>query len=176
VEEYGLPDYDAGQLTQSSALATYFEATVRAGAPPKLASNWIMGEFARVINERGVEVDRAPVDPGRLAGLIALVEKGIVSGSIAKAVFEKMLDTGESADDIVALEGLTQIDDDAQILGAIADVLARNGDAVAQYRRGKTASLGFLVGQVMKATAGKANPKMVNELLRRAIGSTGGVK
>jgi aspartyl-tRNA(Asn)/glutamyl-tRNA(Gln) amidotransferase subunit B len=176
VEEYGLPDYDAGQLTHSSALASYFEATVRAGAPPKQAGNWIMGELARVINERGVEVERSPVDPERLAGLIALVEKGTVSGSVAKAVFEKMLDTGRSAGDIVELEGLTQIDDDTQILGVIADVLARNGDAVAQYRRGKTASFGFLVGQVMKATGGKANPKVVNELLRRAIGSTGDVK
>ena len=104
-----------------------------------------------------------------LAGLLTLVERGTISGAIAKGVFEKMFTTGQDASTIVEAEGLTQIDDEAQIRSRIADVLAGNADAVAGYRAGKTATFGFLVGQVMKATAGKANPKRVNELLRQAL-------
>ena len=109
--------------------------------------------------------------PSRLAGLLVLVAKGTISGSMAKDVFEKMVATGRAADEIVSAEGLAQIDDDAQLLGLITTVLEKNADAVAQYRSGKTNALGFLVGQVMKATAGKANPSRVNELLRRALGT-----
>ena len=169
VEEYALPEYDATQLTQSRAVADYFEAAVRAGAPAKLASNWIMGELARKLKEAGADIAASPVPPARLAGLVALVDKGTISGAIAKDVFEKMFATGRSADDIVAAEALTQIDDESQIATLIGDVLARNADAVAQYRGGKMATFGFLVGQVMKAAGGKANPKRVNELLRRAL-------
>ena len=114
---------------------------------------------------------RARVQPGRLSALLGLVEKGTISGSMAKDVFEKMVSTGRSADEIVKTEGLAQIDDESQIVGLIATVLEKNADAVAQYRAGKTNALGFLVGQVMKATSGKANPARVNELLRRALGT-----
>jgi aspartyl-tRNA(Asn)/glutamyl-tRNA(Gln) amidotransferase subunit B len=169
VEQYALPEYDAGQLTQSRALADYFEATLAAGAAAKPASNWIMGELARKLKEIDATTP-SPLPPERLAGLIALIEKGTISGSIAKDVFEKMFQTGRAAADIVAAEGLTQISDESQIVGLIADVLAKNGEAVAQYRAGKTATFGYLVGQVMKAAAGKANPKRVNELLREALG------
>jgi len=171
VEQYAVPEYDAGQLTQSRALADYFEATIAAGAAAKPASNWIMGELARKLKEIDARTTPSPLPPERLAGLIALIEKGTISGSIAKDVFEKMFATGRAAGDIVAAEGLTQISDESQIVGLIADVLAKNGDAVAQYRAGKTATFGFLVGQVMKAAAGKANPKRVNELLREALGA-----
>jgi aspartyl-tRNA(Asn)/glutamyl-tRNA(Gln) amidotransferase subunit B len=167
--QYALPEYDAGQLTQSRALADYFESTVAAGAPAKLASNWIMGELARKVKEVGRGVDASPLTADRLAALIALVDNGTISGSMAKDVFEKMFASGRGAEEIVAAEGLSQIDDESQIVGMIADVLSRNADAVAQYRGGKTATFGFLVGQVMKAAAGKANPKRVNELLRRAL-------
>jgi len=109
------------------------------------------------------------VPPARLADLLTLVDKGTISGSVAKDVFEKMFVSGRTADEIVKAEGLTQIDDESQILGRIAEVLSRNAEAVAQYRGGKTTTFGFLVGQVMKATAGKANPKRVNELLKRAL-------
>jgi aspartyl-tRNA(Asn)/glutamyl-tRNA(Gln) amidotransferase subunit B len=169
VEQYALPEYDAGQLTQSRALADYFESVVAAGAPAKLASNWIMGELARKLKEDGRSIDRSPLTAERLAGLIALVSNGTISGSIAKDVFEKVFASGRPADEIVAAEGLKQIDDESQIVGLIAGVLSQHGDAVAQYRGGKTTTFGFLVGQVMKATAGKANPKRVNELLRRAL-------
>jgi aspartyl-tRNA(Asn)/glutamyl-tRNA(Gln) amidotransferase subunit B len=169
VTQYALPPYDASQLTQSRPVADYFEAAVAAGAPPKAASNWIMGELARKLKESRVDVDRAPVTPERLADLISLVEKDTISGSIAKDVFEKMFASGRSAADIVRDEGLTQIDDERQIVELIGTVLAAHGEAVAQYRGGKGATLGFLVGQVMKAAGGRANPKRVNELLRRAL-------
>jgi aspartyl-tRNA(Asn)/glutamyl-tRNA(Gln) amidotransferase subunit B len=169
VSEYGLPEYDAIQLTQSRATADFYEATLRAGAPPKGASNWIMGELARALKEGGRDISASPVSPERLAGLLALVEKGTISGAMAKGVFETMLTSGRTAEAIVAAEGLAQIDDEGQIVGLIADVLSRNADAVAQYRTGKTTAFGFLVGQVMKATAGKANPRCVNELLRKAL-------
>jgi aspartyl-tRNA(Asn)/glutamyl-tRNA(Gln) amidotransferase subunit B len=168
-QQYALTAYDAAQLTESSAVADYFETMVRAGANPKLAGNWIMGELARVLNERGASIDEAPISAERLANLVVLVEKGAISGATAKGVFEKMLATGTSADQIVATEGLTQISDEAELLRLIEDVLSGHADAVAQYRAGKTATFGFLVGQVMKAAGGKANPKRVNELLRKAL-------
>jgi len=170
VEQYALPEHDAGQLTQSRPLADYFESAVAAGAPAKLSSNWIMGELARKLKEEDRGIDASPLTADRLAGLIALVNNGTISGSIAKDVFEKMFASGRTAGEIVAAEGLTQIDDESQIVGLIADVLSRHADAVAQYRGGKTTTFGFLVGQVMKAAAGKANPKRVNELLRKALG------
>ena len=169
VEAFGLPDYDAGQLTQSRGLTDYFEAAVRAGAPAKAASNWIMGELARVLKEHGADIASSPLTAERLAGLIALIEKGTISGSMAKGVFEKMCASNQTADAIVAAEGLAQIDDESQIVGLIAEVLAAHPDAVTQYQGGKTTTFGFLVGKVMKAAAGKANPKRVNELLKRAL-------
>ncbi len=158
VSAYALPEYDARQLTQSRALADHFEATVAAGAPAKAASNWTMQHGAALA-------------PAALASLIALVEQGAISTSVAKGVFEQMVATGRSAQDIVAAEGLSQISDDATIDTLIADVLARNDDAVAQYRAGKTATFGFLVGQVMKAAGGKANPKRINQRLKEALGA-----
>jgi len=169
VAQYALPDSDAAQLTGSRALADYFEAVVRAGAPPRPASNWIRGELARVLKASGGDVGGSPIPPGRLAGLIALVESGAISGSIAKTVFEKMLVAPGTAAEIVAEEGLAQIDSEAEIAALVREVLDRNADAAAQYRSGKTATFGFLVGQVMKAAGGRANPKRVNEALKRAL-------
>ena len=169
---FGLPEYDAAQLTQSRAAAEFFERTVAAGAPPKSASNWIMGEVARALNESGRDLADPPLSPERLAGLIALVDRGTISGAIAKDVFEKMVGTGRSAEEIVAAEGLTQIDDESEIASLVDRVLAANAAAVAQYRGGRAATFGFLVGQVMKSAGGKANPKRVNELLRRALDAT----
>jgi aspartyl-tRNA(Asn)/glutamyl-tRNA(Gln) amidotransferase subunit B len=130
-----------------------------------------MGELARALNARGLDIAASPIAADRLAGLLSLVEQGTISGSIAKGVFEKMLATGRAADEIVAADGLTQIDDESQIAALIADVLATHADPVAQYRAGKASAFGFLVGQVMKAGGGKANPKRVNELLRKALSS-----
>ena len=169
VAAYGLPEYDAGVLTQSAGLADYFERTAAAAANPKAASNWIMGELLRVLKERGADVDRAPVAPDALAGLIRLIDRGTISGAIAKAVFAKMVDSGRAAGEIVAAEGLAQIGDESAIVPIIRDVLAAHADAVAQYRAGKQQTFGFLVGQVMKATRGKANPALANQLLKREL-------
>jgi len=169
VEQYALPQYDAAQLTHSRATAEFFESAVRAGAPPKAVSNWMMGELARLLNESGRDIAAAPVTARQLAGLISLVDKGTISGAIAKTVFEKMFTSGREPEAIVASEGLTQIDDESQIVSLIEQVVSSNADAVAGYRAGKTATFGFLVGQVMKAAKGKANPKRVNELLMRAL-------
>jgi aspartyl-tRNA(Asn)/glutamyl-tRNA(Gln) amidotransferase subunit B len=170
---HGFSDAEVVPLTTAN-LAAYFEETVAAGAEARAARNWLLGPARARINEDGRGDPawlRERVEPARLAGLLALVAKGTISSSMARDVFEKMVATGRPADEIVSAEGLAQIDDESQILGLIETVLDKNADAVAQYRSGKTNALGFLVGQVMKATAGKANPARVNELLRRALGT-----
>ena len=169
VAAYALPEYDAGVLTQSPALADYFEQTASAAGNAKGASNWIMGEVSRVLNERRMAIGDFPVTPDALAGLIRLVDKGAISSAIAKDVFGRMLDSGGSALEIVDAEGLAQIGDESAIVAAIRDVLGKHPDTVAQYRGGKQQTFGFLVGQVMKATGGKANPRLANQLLKREL-------
>jgi aspartyl-tRNA(Asn)/glutamyl-tRNA(Gln) amidotransferase subunit B len=171
VEQYAIPEYDANQLTQARAVADYFEAAVAAGAQPKAASNWIMGELARKLKAQSADITASPVTAERLAGLLVLIDKGTISGSMAKDVFENMYTTGRTASAIVDAEGLAQIDDESLIARLIAEVVAANADAVAQYRAGKASTFGFLVGQVMRAAKGKANPQRVNELLQKALGS-----
>ena len=172
IAAYGLPPYDAGVLTSSPGLGEYFEKVAAASSNPKAASNWVMGELLRTMKERGAAIEQVPLTPASLAGLIGLVEKGTISSSIAKDVFAKMYDTGRSADDIVAAEGLAQNSDEGALLAIVRDVIARNADAAAQFRAGKTQTFGFLVGQVMKGSGGKANPKLANELLRRELQQT----
>jgi aspartyl-tRNA(Asn)/glutamyl-tRNA(Gln) amidotransferase subunit B len=171
VAQYSLPEYDAGVLTQSPELADYFERTAAAAGNAKGASNWIMGELTRKMNERGVGIEQAPVAPDALAGLIGLVDSGTISGPIAKEVFETMCATGRAAREIVESEGLARIDDAGAIEAIVRDVIAANDAAVAQVRAGKHQTFGFLVGQVMKATKGKANPETVNRLLKKALES-----
>jgi aspartyl-tRNA(Asn)/glutamyl-tRNA(Gln) amidotransferase subunit B len=172
VTTYGLPPYDAGVLTSSSALGDYFEKTAAASGNPKAASNWVMGELLRTMKERGVSIDQVPLTPVALAGLIRLVEKGTISSSIAKDVFEKMYDSGRTADDVVTSEGLAQNSDEGALLAIVRDVIAKHADAAAQFRAGKNQTFGFLVGQVMKGSGGKANPKLANELLKRELQQT----
>jgi aspartyl-tRNA(Asn)/glutamyl-tRNA(Gln) amidotransferase subunit B len=169
VAAYGLPEYDAEVLTQSPALAQYFERAAADAGNPKAVSNWIMGELLRTLKERGTSVDEVPLAPRELAGLVRLVDRGAISSSIAKAVFAKMYDSGRSAEDIVAAEGLSQIEDESAVLGIVREVIAAHADAVAQYRAGKQATFGFLVGQVMKRTGGKANPKLASQLVKREL-------
>ena len=171
VAEYAIPEYDAGVLTQSAELADYFEAVARIARNPKAASNWIMGELLRTMKERGVTMAEVRLTPEALAGLIALIDKGTISNAIAKDVFARMYDSGRTADEVVAAEGLAQIDDEAALVGVVRDVMAKNADAVAQYRSGNSKPFGFLVGQVMKGTGGKANPKLANQLLKRELDS-----
>jgi aspartyl-tRNA(Asn)/glutamyl-tRNA(Gln) amidotransferase subunit B len=173
IDAYQLTPADASMLTQvRPSLGRYFEDAVRAGAEAKAAKNWVLGPVSAKLNELGLD-EAGPVaervTAANLAALLALVDKGAISGSMAKHVFEKMYASSQSADAIVAAEGLVQIDDESQIAGLIADVLAAHAGPVADYRGGKASALGFLVGQVMKAAGGKANPKRVNELLKRAL-------
>jgi len=169
VAAYGLPEYDAGVLTQSPALADYFERAAAEAGNAKAVSNWVMGELLRTLNERGTPVDAVPLAPGALAGLVRLVDQGTISSSIAKEVFAKMYDSGRSAGEIVAAEGLAQIGDESALVAIVRDVMAANADAVAQYRAGKQATFGYLVGQVMRRSGGKANPKLASELLKREL-------
>ena len=166
--EYALSELEVNAL-ENTALTALFEETARASGNARAAFNWVSGEVARKLNELGERFDRTRMPAAALAGLIALVEKSTISASIGKTVFERMYDTGRAADDIVAAEGLAQIGDADAILTSVRTVIAANQDAVSQIRNGKTATVGFLVGQVMKATGGKANPKLVQELLRREL-------
>jgi aspartyl-tRNA(Asn)/glutamyl-tRNA(Gln) amidotransferase subunit B len=167
--EYGLSEHEAAEITRSRALADYFEETARRSGNPGAAANWIMGELSRTLNARGVPIEQAGVTPEAMAGLIGAVDRGTINMTTAKGVFEKMYGTGRSADEIVAAEGLAQISDETALVAIIRDIMGAQAETVAQYRAGKSASFGFLVGQVMKATAGKASPRLVNELLRREI-------
>jgi aspartyl-tRNA(Asn)/glutamyl-tRNA(Gln) amidotransferase subunit B len=169
VKQYGLPEYDAAWLTQSSEMAAYFDAAAAVSGNPKATSNWMMGELARLLNARGLEIGQSPIEPDRLAGLVALVSQGTITGPVAKQVFETMAATGDTAATIVARDGLARTDDEGALLPIVHDVLAAHPGPAAQYRAGKAQALGFLVGQVMRAAGGKADPKRVNELLKRAL-------
>jgi aspartyl-tRNA(Asn)/glutamyl-tRNA(Gln) amidotransferase subunit B len=174
VAEYQLPEYDAGVLTQSMALAAYFERVAAASGNAKAASNWVMGELTRKLNETRDPIERVPLEAGALGELIALIDKGTITGPVAKEVFEKMYGSGRRAADIVQAEGLARIDDQGAIDRIVSEVLAGHAAIVAEYRSGKTKTFGFLVGQVMKATAGKADPSRVNESVRRVLGEPAG--
>jgi aspartyl-tRNA(Asn)/glutamyl-tRNA(Gln) amidotransferase subunit B len=166
--EYALSDLEVTAL-EGNDLTPLFEATAKAAGNARAAFNWISGEVARKLNELGDRYDRRRVTAEALTGLIALVEKGTISSSIAKSVFDKMYESGRGAAEIVEADGLSQIGDERALLENVRAVVAANQDAVAQIRNGKTGTFGFLVGQVMKATGGKANPKLVNDLLRREL-------
>jgi aspartyl-tRNA(Asn)/glutamyl-tRNA(Gln) amidotransferase subunit B len=169
VAAYGLPVYDAGVLTSSAGLADYFEKVAAATANPKAASNWVMGELLRTMKERGAAIEQVPLTPAALAGLIGLIDKGTISSSMAKEVFTKMYDSGRPADEIVSAEGLAQNSDEGALLLIVKRVIAANAATVEQFRSGKTKGFGFLVGEVMKGSGGKANPKLANELLKREL-------
>jgi aspartyl-tRNA(Asn)/glutamyl-tRNA(Gln) amidotransferase subunit B len=169
-EVYGLGEYDADVIVRLTNAAAYFEAMVKAGAAPRAASVWLQGELRRKLKELGEDdVARAAIRPEALAELAGLTERGVISSSVAKEVFEKMWATGRAAGAIVDEEGLGQIGDEAALEAVIAGVVAAHPDAVAQVRAGKQATFGFLVGQAMKASGGKANPKVVSDLLRKAL-------
>ena len=165
VAEFGIADRDAAWLAQSAGLTSYFEAAVRASGNAKAACNWIMGAVGRYLNEHDVEIGSLRVGPERLAELITMVESGTISASVAKAVFERMAESGEAPRAIVEAEGLVQIDDTDVLGAAVREAVDGNPDAVASYRAGKTGTLGFLVGQVMRRTRGKANPRAARAML-----------
>jgi len=169
VRDYDIPPYDAGVLTATRALADYYEATLRHSAAPKSASNWIMGDILGHLKEDRLDITSSPVRPKDLGALIALIEDGTISGKIAKEVFEEMWKTGQSPEKIVEAQGLRQISDASALEAAVDEVLAANPDQVAQYRGGKDKLFGYFVGQTMKATQGKANPQLINEILKRKL-------
>ncbi len=170
LEEYGLPDYDAGVLTATRDVAEYFEASVKLFPQPKTVSNWVMGELTRELNNTGTAIGASPVSPERLATLLRMVEQGTVSLKVARDIFPEMYRTGKAPEQIVQEKGLTQVSDEGALSQVIDDVLAKNPAQVAQFKQGKQQVLGFLVGQVMKTSGGKANPGKVNELLKHKLG------
>ena len=163
--DLGLPLYDAEVLTASRALADYFEAGVAASGNAKAVGNWIMGEITRALNDCGTSIESCPVSPERLAELLKLIDNGTISGKIAKTVFDEMWTSGKTPQTIVEEQGLVQVSDSGAIEGIIDEIMAANAGQVEEYRGGKEKVFGFFVGQVMKASRGKANPSVVNELL-----------
>lgn len=172
-EKYGLPEYDAEVLTARRDLADYFETAVAAHDNAKSISNWVMGDVLRLVREGRLDdalvIRDWPVSPEHLAELVKLIDDGTISGKIAKTVFEDMHESREAPTVIVERKGLRQVTDEGAITAAVDDVLAKNPDKVEEYRGGKDKLIGFFVGQVMKATGGKANPKAVNEILRTRL-------
>jgi aspartyl-tRNA(Asn)/glutamyl-tRNA(Gln) amidotransferase subunit B len=169
VKEYGLPEYDADMLTQSRALAAYYEEAVKLSGQPKVISNWMMGELMRLLNAENKEIESCPVRPDRLAGMVKMIEGGVISTKIAKTVFEEMYRTGKAAEAVVQEQGLVQVSDSGEIEKIIDEVIKANPGQHADYKGGKDKLFGFFVGQVMKASKGKANPEMVNQLLKKKL-------
>lgn len=169
IREYGLPVYDAQVLTSQKALAHYFEEVLETFPQPKVVSNWIMSEVLRELKKEDREVETFPVSPKHLAELLQLVASGVVSGKIAKAVFEEMYATGKRAREIVEAQGLVQVTDREQIESLVDQVISENPEEVEQYRGGKKKLMAFFVGQAMKKSRGKANPQLVNEILQRKL-------
>ena len=169
VIEYNLPEYDAGVLTSSRELANYFEKCTSLFSKPKIISNWIMGDLLRELNKSNQAISKCPVSPNALVSLLKLIDEGVISGNIAKSVFEEMYQTGKEPTAIIDEKGLKQITDDKAIDKMVEEVLQANLSQVDEYKRGKEKVLGFLVGQVMKASKGKANPGTVNKLLKEKI-------
>jgi aspartyl-tRNA(Asn)/glutamyl-tRNA(Gln) amidotransferase subunit B len=172
MQQYGLPAYDAGVLTQSPSLTAYFEATAAASGNPKASSNWVMVEALGRLNAAGQTIDDIRVTPDALAGLIRLIDSGRITGATAKTVFERMFEQGGDPETIVDSEGLARVEDASAIEALVAEILASHAKPVAQYRAGKKQTLGFLVGQVMKASAGKADPEKVTAAVRRQLDSS----
>ena len=170
--QYGLSQYDAGLLTASRGMADYFENCMKLVNPgkAKAVSNWLLGDFSRLLNATNTEIERARITPGQFIGMLALAGDGTISGPAAKTVFEEMFATGRAADEIVAEKKLSQISGEDEIREAVRRVLAGNSDAVADYTSGKERALTFMIGQVMRATRGRANPGMARDIIVEELG------
>ena len=169
IKDYELPEYDAEILTSSKDSAAFFEKAADICKNPKAISNWIMGDFARMLNEKEIEITESKVTEENLAKLITLMDKGTISSKMAKEIFEDMFETGDDPEEIVSKKGLVQISDEGAIKEIVEKVLANNPQSIADYKAGKDRAIGFLVGQIMKETKGKANPQVVNKLLLEII-------
>jgi aspartyl-tRNA(Asn)/glutamyl-tRNA(Gln) amidotransferase subunit B len=169
IKAYGLPEYDSEIMTTERSVADWFEDTVKAGGQAKAVSNWIMGDLMRIMNEENKTIDEMPIRPAQLAGMLKLVDDGTISGKIAKTVFEEICSSGKDADEIVKEKGLVQISDTGEIEKAVDDILSKHQAEIERFRAGDEKLLAFFVGQVMKVTKGKANPKVLNELLMKKL-------
>jgi aspartyl-tRNA(Asn)/glutamyl-tRNA(Gln) amidotransferase subunit B len=169
VEDLGLPAYDAMVLTLTKEMSDFFQETVEAGADAKLASNWLMGEVSAYLNAGQKELEDVKLTPQGLAGMIALIEKGTISSKIAKKVFKELVENGGDPEQIVKDKGLVQISDEGALLKIVTETLDANPQSIEDYKNGKDRAIGFLVGQIMKATKGQANPPLVNKLLLQEI-------
>lgn len=169
INEYGLPAYDAMVITSSKAMAEYFDACVKVYPEAKKVSNWVMVELMRLLNAAEKEISDSPITPEMLGEMLNLLDKGTISGKIAKTVFEEMFNTGKNPEEIVKEKGLVQISDESAIEGMVDEVIAANPQSVEDFKAGKEKAIGFLVGQVMKASKGKANPGIVNKLLKERL-------
>lgn len=169
VSAYGLPEYDATILTASKGMADYFEVCVKQFNQPKTVSNWVMGELTRELNNSRTAISESPITPERLVSLFRMVDKGTISLKVAREIFPEFYSSGKTPEQIVQEKGLTQVSDEETLAKIIEEVLGKNPGQVAQFKEGKQQVLGFLVGQVMKASGGKANPGKVNELLRKRL-------
>ncbi|UCH82456.1 MAG: Asp-tRNA(Asn)/Glu-tRNA(Gln) amidotransferase subunit GatB [Nitrospiraceae bacterium] len=170
MNEWDIAEQDAELLASERSTAEWFEETVKMGGDPKSACNWMKGDFMKLLNEENIQIDESRIKPRDLVDMLALIDKGTISGKIAKTVFEEMYKTGKKAGIIVEEKGLVQISDASGLESIIDDLLAKNADAVNKFKAGENKLMGFFVGQVMKETKGKANPGMVNELLRKKLG------
>jgi aspartyl-tRNA(Asn)/glutamyl-tRNA(Gln) amidotransferase subunit B len=169
IRQYQIPEYDAEILTSTRAMANYFEECVRFFREPKIVSNWMMGDLLRELKRDEREIDQCPVTPKHLSEMLSMLKEGTISGKIAKDVFEEMYRTGEHPEKIVRDKGLVQILDEGEIEKAVEKAMEANPKQVEDYRKGKEKIFGFFVGEVMKQTKGKANPKLVNELLKKKL-------
>lgn len=169
MKEYGLSDYTAGVMTSEKGIAEYFDACLELCKDATAVANWIMGDLMRDLNAENLDIKKSPVTPRMLTDMLALIQNGTISGKIAKDVFAEMFKTGKGAETIVKEKGLVQITDEGEIAKIVRDVIAKNPSSVSDYKSGKTQAIGFLVGQVMKLTKGKANPQIVNKLLVQEI-------
>ena len=169
VEEYGIPRYDAEVLTTTRYIADYFEETAKLSGDPKAASNWIMSDLMSLLNRENIPITRCKVTPKHLSDMIGMIAKGTISTRIAKEVLEEMFKTGKSPEKIVEEKGLVQISDEKLISEICDRVIAENPGPAQDFRNGKQKAIGFLIGQVMKLTKGKANPRLVNEILRKKL-------
>lgn len=170
VSDYGLPEYDATILTASKGMADYFEVCVKQFNQPKIVSNWVMGELLRELNNSGTDISASPVTPERLVSLLRMVDNGAISLKVAREIFPELYGSGKTPEQIVQEKGLTQVSDEGALAEIIEEVLRKNPGQVTQFKEGKQQVLGFLVGQVMKASGGKANPGKVNAMLRKQLG------
>jgi aspartyl-tRNA(Asn)/glutamyl-tRNA(Gln) amidotransferase subunit B len=170
VSDYGLPEYDATILTASKGMADYFEVCAKQFNQPKTVSNWVMGELMRELNNSGTAISASPITPERLVSLLQMVDEGTISLKVAREIFPELYSSAKTPEQIVQEKGLTQVSDEGALAKIIEEVLSKNPGQVAQFKEGKQQVLGFLVGQVMKASGGKANPGKVNELLKKKLG------